>query len=130
MRLLSTAVLGLLIFGGCSRKVTIEDLEGLQVRTITQGSAGEIHGITADEVVKICGKPDKEFLAGNGAAAFLFFAYAVDEKEYFLRFEGSYDSDHTLSTELVQSEWLTEDLLWRLNGLCGVMGVRLPEDWQ
>ena len=122
MRLLSATALGLLIFGGCSHNITIRDLEGLQVRTITQGSA--------DEVLKICGKPDKEFLAGNGAAAFLFFAYAVDEKEYFLRFEGSYDSEHKLSTELVQSEWLTEDLLWRLNGLCGVMGVRLPEDWQ
>lgn len=128
MRLLSTAVLGLLVFGGCSHKVTIVDLGSLQVRTITQGSVGDIHGVTADEVLKICGKPDKEFLAGNGAVAF--FAYAGDEKEYFLRFEGTYDSDHKLSTELVQSEWLTEDLLWRLNGLCGIMGVRLPEDWQ
>ena len=97
MRLLSTAVLGLLVFGGCSHKVTIEDLEGLQVRTITQGSAGEIRGITADEVRKICGNPDKEFLAGNGAA--VFFAYTVVEKNYFLRSEGSYDSDHKLLTE-------------------------------
>ena len=125
-----TAALVLLALGGCSQKVTLEDLESLQVRTITQSGAGEIHGITADEVIELCGKPDKEFLAGNGATAFLFYRYAVDGKDYFLRFEGNYDSDNKLSTELVQSEWLTEDLLWRLNGLCGIMGVRLPEDWQ
>jgi len=129
MRFLMAALV-LLALGGCSQKVTLEDLESLQVRTITQSGAGEIHGITADEVIKLCGKPDKEFLAGNGATAFLFYRYAVDGKDYFLRFEGNYDSDNKLSTELVQSEWLTEDLLWRLNGLCGIMGVRLPEDWQ
>ena len=89
MRLLSAAVLGLLVFGGCSHKVTIEDLEGLQVRTITQGSAGEIHGITADEVIKICGKPDKEFLAGNGAAAFLFLCTPWMKKIIFSDLKGA-----------------------------------------
>ena len=83
MRLLSATALGLLIFGGCSHNVTIRDLESLQVRTITQGSADEIHGITADEVLKICGKPDKEFLAGNGAAAFLFLRTPWMKKSIF-----------------------------------------------
>ena len=102
MRFLLTAVVVTVTLGGCSHKVTIENLESLRCST------DHIHGMTVEEVKETCGPPDfQNLIKMNEGGAKLFIKYTVVREpweenepwEYTLHFDGRYEAS-TLLTEL------------------------------
>ena len=87
MRFLVAAVV-LVAFGGCSHKVTFEDLESLTASgDITSESQEELPS-KLEDVKRICGEPTRELLIENKDHKWdaLILAYEVDGKEFLLSF--------------------------------------------
>ena len=83
MRFLFVAMLVSVTLGGCSHKVSIEDLESFETTTSTQ-----------DDVLRKVGKPNKQLHAGD----LIVYAYEIDGEEYVLNFVNTPDGYRFLKT--------------------------------
>ena len=90
MRFLIVGVLVLFAAGGCSHKVTVEDLEGFEIAVSTQ-----------DDVLRKVGEPNKKLDAGE----FIVYAYRIDGEEYVLNFVNTPDGYRFLKTSKLTDEF-------------------------
>ena len=90
IRLLMIGSLVLFAVGGCSHKVTVEDLEGFEIAVSTQ-----------DDVLRKVGEPNKKLDAGE----FIVYAYRIDGEEYVLNFVNTPDGYRFLKTFKLTDEF-------------------------
>ena len=90
IRSLMIGVLVLFAVGGCSYKVTVEDLEGFEIAVSTQ-----------DDVLRKVGEPNKKLDAGE----FIVYAYSIDGEEYVLNFVNTPDGYRFLKTSKLTDEF-------------------------
>ena len=83
------ASLMLISLGGCSHRVTVEDLEGFEVTVSTQ-----------DDVLRRVGEPSRKLDAGD----FIVYAYKIDGEEYVLIFVYTSDGYRFLKTSKLTDE--------------------------
>ena len=120
MRILIVALF-LLTVGGCSHKVTIEDLESLQVweeaeRKVAESNLGvqetdqlRAQLSTIDDVKRICGKPDRELLIEKRGENIqdedmICWVYNIDGEEFILGFQKfAESSDENFVLQIVQN---------------------------
>ena len=89
MRFLFVAMLVSVTLGGCSHKVSIEDLESFETTTSTQ-----------DDVLRKVGKPNKKLHTED----FIVYAYKMDGEQHVLSFVHTPDGYRFLKTSKLTDE--------------------------
>ena len=90
IRFLMIGMLDLFAVGGCSHRVTAEDLESFEIAVSTQ-----------DDVLRKVGEPNKKLDAGE----FIVYAYSIDGEEYVLNFVNTPDGYRFLKTSKLTDEF-------------------------
>ena len=83
-------VLVLFAVGGCSHKVTVEDLESFEIAVSTE-----------DDALRKVGAPNKKLDTGE----FIVYAYSIDGEEYVLNFVNTTDGFRFLKTSKLTNEF-------------------------